>query len=119
MATGTQVTYTVEIDVDADGTAGINYTLIHPGTIAAISVYSTFTNAGATALVSRQALGVGGFTAVATAPIVATPVGNLAAASNLTLAQTVCAATDVLRVTTALAADRCKVFITIIQAPQQ
>ena len=34
MASGTQVPYIVQIDVDADATAGLDYELIHPGVIA-------------------------------------------------------------------------------------
>lgn len=118
MATGTQVPYIIEMDITADATAGFDYTLIHPGTIAAISVYSTATNGSATATVSRQALGTGAFNPVSAA-IAATPVNTLTAGASLVLAQSVCAATDVLRVTTNGALDRCKVFITILQAPQQ
>jgi hypothetical protein len=118
MATGTQVPYIIEIDITADATAGEDYTLIHPGTIAAISVYSTATNAGATATLSRQAAGAGAFNAVSAA-IAATPVNTLTAGASLILAQTVCAAGDVLRIVTNGANDLCKVFITIIQEPQQ
>jgi hypothetical protein len=118
MATGTQVPYIVQIDITADATAGVDYELIHPGTIAAISVYSTATSGGATATLSRQALGAGPFNAVSAA-IAATPVNTVTAGTSLVLAETVCAESDVLRIVTNGAADRCRVFVTIIQQPQQ
>ncbi len=118
MATGIQVPYIVELDIIADATAGFDYELIHGGTIVSVEVYSTATNGGATATLSRQALGAGAFTAI-TAALAATPVNTVTDAATLVLAQSVCAATDVLRVTTAGAADRCKVFVTLLAPPQQ
>jgi hypothetical protein len=101
---------TIAIPVTADGTGGIDYTVPREGTIIGVRVYSTATNAGATATLSRRVAGAIVFNAI-TGAVAATPVNTLTPAPTLTLAQTACDRGDVLRVVTNDAADRCVVYI--------
>ncbi len=119
MATGTQVTYTVEIDVDADGTAGIDYTLIHPGTIAD-AWFVTTTGGAFTVTLRRQAQGAGAFNDVSSALSTAAA-NDVARTVDIEAAQASCAAGDVLRALASAGggAVRGYLYVTIIQAPQQ
>jgi hypothetical protein len=119
MATGTQVTYTVQIDVDADGTGGIDYDLIHPGQIADAH-FVTSVGGAFTVTLQRQAQGAGLFNAVSSA-LAAASSGDVARTTSIVAAQATCAAGDVLRALVSAGGGvvRGSLFVTIIQAPQQ
>jgi hypothetical protein len=119
MATGTQITYTVQIDVNADGTSGIDYELIHPGQIADAHFVTT-TGGAFDVTLQRQAQGAGPFSAVSSA-LSAAAANDVARTVDIIAAQAQCAAGDVLRalVSAGGAAIRGSLFVSIIQAPQQ
>ena len=120
MATGTQVPYFVEIDVTADATAGIDYTLIHPGLIVDATFHvSAAGGAGTVCNAARQAQGAGSFTNFVTAGLAATSATAVSRAATLVTAQQTCAAGDVIRAITTDADIRGTLIVTLVQAPQQ
>ena len=116
MASGTQVPYIVKIDVTADASSGINYTLIHPGRIA--DAWFVTTTLGGAVTLNRQAQGVGAFSAVSSA-MAAAAANDLTRTVDVIAAQAVCAAGDVLQAYAASSATRGYLFVSIVQDPQQ
>ncbi len=117
MASGTQVSYIVRIDVDADATSGIDYELIHPGIIAD-AWFVTTTGAASNVTLQRQAQGAGSFNAVSSALSTAAA-NDVARTIDIMAAQASCAAGDVLRASAGDADIRGYLYVSIVQAPQQ
>lgn len=116
MASGTQVSYIVKIDVTADASSGINYTLIHPGRIA--DAWFVTTTLGGAVTLKRQAQGAGSFNTVSSA-LAAAAADDLTRTLDVVVAEALCAAGDVLQASAASSATRGYLYVSIVQDPQQ